>query len=149
MKHYTFLVIHGPNLNLLGEREPAIYGTLTLEDINSRIAEFAKSNNCMVSFFQSNSEGQIIDYIQKNRNCDGIIINAGAYTHTSIAIRDCIAAIKLPCVEVHLSNIHSRERFRRHSYIAPVCIGQICGFGYYSYIVALQALIHYLENNAR
>lgn len=149
MKHYNFLVIHGPNLNLLGEREPAIYGTLTFEEINNRIAEFAKSNNCVVSCFQSNSEGEIIDHIQKNRNCDGIIINAGAYTHTSIAIRDCIAAIKLPCVEVHLSNIHSRERFRRHSYIAPVCIGQICGFGYYSYILALQALIHYLENNAR
>ncbi|MEJ5361576.1 MAG: type II 3-dehydroquinate dehydratase [Spirochaetota bacterium] len=146
MKQYTFHVIHGPNLNLLGEREPAIYGTLTLEEINNRIHEFAKSKNCEVRCFQSNSEGEIIDYIQNNRNCDGIIINAGAYTHTSIAIRDCLASIGIPCIEVHLSNIHSRERFRRHSYIAPVCIGQICGFGYYSYIVALQALIHYLEN---
>ncbi|MGQ9843280.1 MAG: type II 3-dehydroquinate dehydratase [Spirochaetota bacterium] len=146
MKEYTFHVIHGPNLNLLGEREPAIYGVVTLNEINNRIREFAKSQNCVVNCFQSNSEGAIIDYIQENRNCDGIIINAGAYTHTSIAIRDCIAASKLPCIEVHLSNIYSRERFRRHSYIAPVCVGQICGFGYYSYIVALQALIHYLEN---
>lgn len=149
MKQYTFHVIHGPNLNLLGQREPAIYGTLTLEEINNRIREFAKSKNCEVRCFQSNSEGEIIDYIQKNRNCDGIIINAGAYTHTSIAIRDCLVSSGLPCIEVHLSNIHSRERFRRHSYIAPVCIGQICGFGYYSYIIALQALIHYLENYSK
>jgi len=149
MKQYTFHVIHGPNLNLLGEREPAIYGTLTLEEINNRIHEFAKGKNYEVRCFQSNSEGEIIDYIQNNRNCDGIIINAGAYTHTSIAIRDCLASISIPCIEVHLSNIHSRERFRRHSYIAPVCIGQICGFGYYSYIVALQALLHYLENYSK
>lgn len=149
MKQYVFHVIHGPNLNLLGEREPGIYGALTLEEINTKIHEFAKSQNCVVSCFQSNSEGAIIDYIQKNRNCDGIIINPGAYTHTSIAIRDCIAALSIPCVEVHLSNIHSRERFRRHSYIAPVCIGQICGFGYFSYIAALQALIHYLQNYSK
>ncbi|MGB4270006.1 MAG: type II 3-dehydroquinate dehydratase [Spirochaetota bacterium] len=149
MKQYTFHVIHGPNLNLLGGREPAIYGTLTLEEINNRIQEFVRSMNCKVSCFQSNSEGEIIDYIQNNRNCDGMIINAGAYTHTSIAIRDCLASISIPCIEVHLSNIYSRERFRRHSYIAPVCIGQICGFGYYSYIIALQALIHHLENYSK
>ncbi|MCX8124613.1 MAG: type II 3-dehydroquinate dehydratase [Spirochaetes bacterium] len=142
-------VIHGPNLNLLGEREPAIYGTLTLEDINNKIFEFAKSQKCEVNCFQSNSEGEIIDYIQKNRNCDGFVINPGAYTHTSIAIRDCIASTGLPTVEVHLSNIHSRERFRRHSYIAPVCIGQICGFGYYSYILALKALLHYIDNYSK
>jgi len=149
MKQHTFHVIHGPNLNLLGEREPAIYGELTLDEINNRIRKFAKSQNCEVHCFQSNSEGAIVDYIQENRKCDGIIINAGAYTHTSIAIRDCIAALSIPCIEVHLSNIHSRERFRRHSYIAPVCIGQICGFGYYSYIIAVQALIHYLENYSK
>ncbi len=149
MKQYSFHVIHGPNLNLLGEREPAIYSTLTLEEINNRIREFAMSKNCEVRCFQSNSEGEIIDYIQNNRHCDGIIINAGAYTHTSIAIRDCLASINIPCIEVHLSNIYSRERFRSHSYIAPVCIGQICGFGYYSYIVALQALIHYVENYSK
>ncbi len=149
MKQYTFHVIHGPNLNLLGEREPSIYGTLTLEEINNRILGFAKSHNCIVHFFQSNCEGEIIDYIQKNRICDGIILNPGAYTHTSIAIRDCIVASGLPAVEVHLSNIHSRERFRRHSYIAPVCIGQICGFGYYSYIIALQALLHHVDNYSK
>ncbi len=148
MEKLTFHVIHGPNLNLLGEREPQTYGKITLDEINNKINTFAKDKGINIVCFQSNSEGEIIDYIQKNKNCDGIIINPGAYTHTSIAIRDCIAGCDVPVIEVHLSNIHSRESFRRHSYIAPVCVGQICGFGYYSYILALQALLHYKLNSA-
>jgi 3-dehydroquinate dehydratase-2 len=141
MKQYTFHVIHGPNLNMLGTREPDIYGVLALDDINNKIIEYAKLHNISIHCFQTNSEGEIIDYIQKNKNSDGIIINPGGYTHTSVAIRDCIAVI-----EVHLSNIYAREHFRNHSYIAPVCIGQISGFGYYSYILGMEGLVYYLNN---
>jgi len=146
MKQYTFHVVHSPNLNMLGTREPGIYGVFTLDEINNKIIEYAKSHNITIHCFQTNSEGEIIDYIQRNKNCDGIMINPGGYTHTSVAIRDCIAGCNTPVIEVHLSNIHAREHFRKHSYIAPVCIGQICGFGYYSYILGIEALVYYLNN---
>ena len=139
-------VIHGPNLNMLGYREPGIYGTETMNDINLRLEAVAQKNGFKIETFQSNSEGAIIDYIQQNAaKVDGIVINPAAYTHTSIAIRDVIAAAAVPVVEVHLSNIHNREEFRRHSFIAPVCIGQICGFGAFSYEAGLLALLEYLR----
>lgn len=139
------LVIHGPNLNLLGTREPEIYGSTKFDDINKIIMEFASKNKIEVQIYQSNSEGEIVNYIQEHRDYGGMVINPAAYTHTSIAISDAIKAIKIPTVEVHLSNIYSREDFRKTSYIAPVCIGQISGFGYYSYILGLSALIEYLK----
>ncbi|MFQ5511343.1 MAG: type II 3-dehydroquinate dehydratase [Candidatus Krumholzibacteriia bacterium] len=133
------LVIHGPNLNLLGTREPEIYGTDTLEDINKRISEFAGTHGATVTFFQSNDEGAIIDAIQQS-SCDALVINPGAYTHYSHAIRDAIQAVARPAVEVHLSNIHGREPFRSRSVIAPACRGQISGFGATSYLLAVEAL---------
>jgi 3-dehydroquinate dehydratase II len=139
------LVIHGPNLNLLGTREPEIYGSTSYEDINKIIEEYAEKNKIEVEIFQSNSEGDIVNYIQKKKDYNGLVINPAAYTHTSIAISDAIKAVNIPAVEVHLSNIHSREDFRRMSYIAPVCIGQISGFGHYSYILGLNALINHLK----
>ncbi|MCL1910907.1 MAG: type II 3-dehydroquinate dehydratase [Leptospirales bacterium] len=138
-------VIHGPNLNILGSRESDIYGTDTMSGINSRLEAAAQNNGFKIETFQSNSEGGIIDYIQQCAGkVDGIVINPGAYTHTSIAIRDAISGIAIPAVEVHLSNIHKREEFRNHSFIAPVCIGQICGFGAFSYEAGLLALLEYL-----
>lgn len=135
------LVINGPNLNLLGEREPNIYGGDTLQSINDEISEKAKSLGHEVSFFQSNSEGALIDELHSARlGFDGVILNAGAYTHYSYAIRDAIAAIKIPVVEVHLSNVNSRDEFRKTSVIAPVCKGSIAGFGKHSYLLALSAL---------
>lgn len=135
------LVIHGPNLNLTGEREPGIYGSESIESINKEIADTAKSLNLKCEISQHNSEGAIIDKLHSARNnFDGIIINAGAYTHYSIAIRDAIAAIRIPCIEVHLSNISAREDFRHGSVINSVCIGLISGFGKESYILALQGL---------
>ncbi len=145
MKKYKIIVINGPNLNLLGTREKSIYGDKTLEDINLILTKYAEENSSEIISFQSNIEGEIIDFIQKNRTSDGLLINPGAYTHTSIAIRDAISGISIPAVEVHISNIHSREEFRKHSYIAPVCIGQISGFGIYSYVLGLEALINYLK----
>jgi 3-dehydroquinate dehydratase-2 len=139
------LVIHGPNINLLGKREPDIYGITSYEDINKMIKEFAEKNNVKVEIYQSNSEGEIINHIQQNSDFNGLVINPAAYTHTSIAISDAIKAVNIPAVEVHLSNIYSREDFRRTSFIAPVCIGQISGFGHYSYILGLSALINYLR----
>ncbi len=137
---FTILVIHGPNLNFLGTREPEIYGKNTLDDINSLIEKKAQELSLSIRIFQSNSEGSIIDIIQQNCDVSGIIINPGAYTHTSIAIRDAIASTGLPAVEAHLSNIHAREEFRRNSFIAPVCVGQISGFGVHSYMLALEAI---------
>ncbi len=145
MKPLKILIIHGPNLNLLGTREPEIYGKLTLEEINNIINDFADKNNIIVNIFQSNSEGEIVDFIQGNRDYDGLVINPAAFTHTSVAISDAIKAVNLPAVETHLSNIHSREEFRRTSLIAPVCIGQISGFAYYSYILGLFAIIDYFN----
>lgn len=134
------LVINGPNLNMLGKREPEIYGSETLEDLEKLLNNEAKDLNCELEFCQSNHEGDIIDKIQQT-DAKGIILNAGAYTHTSIAIRDAISSVKTPVIEVHLSNIHSREEFRHKSMIAPVCIGQICGFKFDSYVLALKGLI--------
>lgn len=146
-KPFQILVLHGPNLNLLGERELQIYGGLTLEEINRRLIAQGAENRLRIH--QSNHEGVLVDLIQEERNwADGILINPGAYTHTSIAIRDAISAVTLPAVEVHLSNIYSREVFRHHSYIAPVCIGQISGFGWRSYLLGLAALIDHLAESA-
>jgi len=144
----SLLVLHGPNLNLLGKREPHIYGSVTLEEINHFLLKEGERLGATVVVFQSNQEGVLVDQIQEALGqYQGIIINAGAYTHTSVAIRDAIAAVKIPTVEVHLSNIYQRESFRHHSYIAPIAIGQISGFGPNSYRLGLQALIDYLRQN--
>jgi 3-dehydroquinate dehydratase II len=135
------LIIHGPNLNLLGAREPEIYGKTTLEDINKSIAQVAKELGLEAKVFQSDHEGEIVQEIgQASKNFEGIVINPAAYTHTSVAIRDAVAACGLPTVEVHLSNIYAREEFRHKSLTAPVCKGQISGFGIESYILALHAI---------
>jgi 3-dehydroquinate dehydratase-2 len=134
-------------LNLLGQREPDVYGHLTLTDINNMLEQEASKLNVAVSCFQSNHQGLLIDAIHEALGkYQGIIINAGAYTHTSIAIRDALAGVALPTVEVHLSNIYRREEFRHHSYIAPIAIGQISGFGANSYLLGLQALVNYLNS---
>lgn len=137
------LVIHGPNLNLLGQRENAIYGNSTLNQINEQLVSRAKEKKVVLDIFQSNHEGEIVDVIgaAKSKQAKAILINPAAYTHTSIAIRDAIAAADLPTVEVHLSNIHAREEFRHISLCAPVCLGQITGFGIDSYFLGLDALI--------
>lgn len=141
------MVLHGPNLNLLGQREPGIYGHETLDSINRMLVQVAESLEATVAAFQSNHEGALIDAIHAAwGQHQGILINPGAYTHTSVAIRDAIAAVAIPTVEVHLSNIHRRESFRHHSYIAPVAIGQISGFGADSYRLGLQALISHLKS---
>ena len=136
------LVINGPNLNMLGIREKSIYGNFTLDEIENEMREVANSRSCQIDFFQSNHEGDIVDAICQayHDNFEAIIINAGAYTHTSIAIRDAISAVNIKTIEVHISNIYTREEFRHKSIIAPVCQGQICGFGKDSYILALMSL---------
>ncbi|MCX7678326.1 MAG: type II 3-dehydroquinate dehydratase [Spirochaetes bacterium] len=141
---FSILVLHGPNLNLLGKREPEIYGKSSLDELNMLLEKKAQDMNIALRIFQSNSEGGLIDLIQQNCDVSGIIINPAAYTHTSIAIRDAIASTGIPTIEVHLSNIHAREEFRHRSMIAPVCIGQICGFGVNSYLLALEALKRYI-----
>jgi 3-dehydroquinate dehydratase II len=144
----SILVLHGPNLNLLGKREPGVYGMVTLAEINHALEKEARSLGFEIATSQSNHEGVLVDLIHDAMGKhSGILINPGAYTHTSVAIRDAIAGVNLPTVEVHLSNIHKREEFRHHSYIAPVAIGQICGFGADSYRLGLQALVHYLRQD--
>lgn len=143
----NILIINGPNLNLLGKREPGVYGNDSLQEIQSEIVELSKELNIDVEFYQSNHEGGIIDALHKAMDeCDGAVLNAGAYTHYSYAIRDAIAAIKIPVVEVHMSNIHAREEFRHTSLIAPVCRGSILGFGKNSYLLALRAVKDIIEN---
>lgn len=142
------LVLHGPNLNLLGQREPEIYGSLTLAQIDQQLQRMAIALGVELTAFQSNSEGELVTAIQNALGeYQGIVINAAAYTHTSVAIRDALSAVKIPTVEVHLSNIHQRESFRHFSYIAAVAIGQICGFGVNSYRLGLQALVEHLQKN--
>ncbi|WP_254565719.1 type II 3-dehydroquinate dehydratase [Oscillatoria sp. HE19RPO] len=144
----NILVLHGPNLNLLGQREPGVYGSATLEDINRLLETEAQALQVKLSALQSNHEGVLVDAIHAARDQhSGLLINAGAYTHTSVAIRDAIAGVNLPTVEVHLSNIYRREPFRHHSYIAAIAIGQISGFGPDSYRLGLQALVHHLREN--
>lgn len=142
----SVLVIHGPNLNLLGQREPGIYGAVTLAEVNNLLEAQASKLQTKITAMQSNHEGVLVDAIHAARGeHQGILINAGAYTHTSVAIRDAIAAVNIPTVEVHLSNIYQREVFRHHSYIAPVAIGQISGFGANSYRLGLLALVDHLR----
>ena len=134
-------VLNGPNLNLLGQREPEVYGHATLDDVRDRTAARAAQFTLDIEFRQSNTEGEIVDWIQEARSkASGLVINAGAYTHTSIAILDALLATDIPCVEVHLSNIFQREEFRHHSYLSTACIGVICGFGVKSYELAVEAL---------
>ncbi|GAB4461253.1 MAG: type II 3-dehydroquinate dehydratase [Elainellaceae cyanobacterium] len=147
MTTLNVLVLHGPNLNLLGLREPGIYGLETLDSIVQALQDVASELGVKLESFQSNHEGALVDAIHEARNVqDGLLINPGAYTHTSIAIRDAIAAVALPTIEIHLSNVYKRESFRHHSYIAPVSVGQISGFGAFSYILGLRALVHHLTH---
>jgi 3-dehydroquinate dehydratase-2 len=140
------LVLHGPNLNLLGTREPEIYGTMTLSALDDLIRAAAKEAGTEADIRQSNDEGELISWIQAARGrYDALVINAAAYTHTSIAIRDAIAAVEIPAVDVHLSNIHRREAFRRRSYVAQVAVGQVSGFGAHSYVLGIQAAVHHLR----
>jgi 3-dehydroquinate dehydratase-2 len=145
----SILVLHGPNLNLLGTREPEVYGRLTLEDINGRLREAGGTFGLDVRCYQSNSEGALIDALHEARGwANGVVFNPGGYTHTSVALRDAIAAIGIPVVEVHLSNVYAREEFRHHSMISPVCIGKITGFGWRSYLFGLQGLAGILQDQS-
>ena len=146
---FKVLLIHGPNLNLLGKREPKVYGTTSLEEINAKIVQIAEESGAELRIFQSNSEGALIDAIHDAGDwADGIIINPGAYTHYSYAIRDALAAVRLPTVEVHLSNIYAREEFRQISVISPVALGCISGLGWRSYAFAFQGLVGVLQDRA-
>lgn len=141
------LVLHGPNLNLLGRREKSVYGAATLKTINDGIAKFARKERMKVEIRQSNLEGELVSWIQDaNKHFDGIVINPAGYTHTSVAIRDAIAAVEIPTVEIHLTNIYKREEFRHHSYIAGVALGQISGFGPAGYVLGLRALAEHLKS---
>ena len=139
------LLLNGPNLNLLGTREPDVYGTMTLADIAEKMRSHVKAYNAEVRLEQSNHEGALIDLIHEARNwADGIVFNPGAYTHTSVALCDAISAVDVPVIEVHMSNVHAREEFRHKSYLAPVCVGQISGFGWRSYLLGADALLGHL-----
>ncbi|GAA6207498.1 type II 3-dehydroquinate dehydratase [Cognatishimia sp. WU-CL00825] len=141
----SILILNGPNLNLLGTRQPEVYGTTTLTDIENLCTAHANKHNIELKFFQSNHEGALIDAIHDARGThDGIVLNAGAYTHTSVALMDAISSAALPVIELHLSNIHAREEFRHKSFIAPVAVGQICGFGAHGYELAIDALVRHL-----
>jgi 3-dehydroquinate dehydratase-2 len=142
---YKLLIMNGPNLNLLGTREKSVYGAETLDDILRDLQAYAEDHDVEMRTFQSNTEGALIDAIHEARTwADGIVFNAGAYTHTSIALRDAIAGVELPVVEVHISNVHAREAFRHHSLLAPVCLGVIAGFGRWSYFLGVDALLRHL-----
>ena len=144
------IILNGPNLNLLGEREKSQYGSFTLKDIEKICDEFAKNNEIKLSIFQSNIEGELIEKIQKSRNDqDGLIINAGGYTHTSVAIHDALKILKIPIIELHISNIYNREEFRHKSLISKVANGVICGFGAEGYIMALKSMKKFLKNEDR
>ena len=148
-KKASILVIQGPNLNLLGTREPDVYGKTTLEDIHQKLGELAKAQSVDLSTYQSNHEGELIDRIQKAKQdgVDFIIINPGAFTHTSVALRDVLAGVAIPFTEVHLSNIHQREEFRKHSYLSDIATGVICGLGAIGYELALRAAISRLHKS--
>lgn len=142
------LILHGPNLNLLGMREPEIYGSLTLTDINARLVELAGENHVELVCRQSNHEGELVDALHDARTwADGVVFNPGAYTHTSIALRDAISAIGIPVIEVHLSNVYAREEFRHVSMISGVCRGKVLGFGWRSYVLGLRGLMELLSDN--
>ncbi len=144
---YKILLLNGPNLNMLGIRDPAVYGTDNLDTIVKDLRAFAAEHDVELRDFQSNSEGALVSAIHEVYQwADGIVFNAGAYTHYSYALRDAISAVKLPVVEVHLSNVHARDEFRHKSVIAPVCLGVCAGFGRWSYFLGLQALLYYLDN---
>lgn len=144
------LVLHGPNLNLLGEREPEVYGSMTLTQLNGKLRAFARESGCQLRIHQSNSEGKLIDLLHSHRKwADAVVFNPGAYTHYSYALRDAVSSVSLPTVEVHLSDIHKREDFRRVSVIQPVCLAQICGFGWESYTRAMELLLSQTKSQTK
>jgi len=148
LKRLSILALHGPNLNLLGTREPGHYGTQTLADIDQQLIELGDSLNIEITTFQSNHEGALVDRIHqaKSQNIDGIIINPAAFTHTSVAIRDAFLGVSIPFIEVHLSNIHRREAFRHHSYLSDIATGMVSGFGAKSYLLALRGICNHLRS---
>ncbi len=147
---HKIIILNGPNLNLLGEREEDHYGNITLKDIENKCKEYAAKNKMKISFFQSNIEGELVNQIQKSRNDhEGLIINAGGYTHTSVAIHDALKILKIPIIELHISNVYNREEFRHKSLISKVAKGVICGFGANGYLMSLQAMNKFLKNENR